>query len=56
MKAIYLISLLMSALALSACEEQGPAEQLGEDVDEAANAAQESAEEAADQANDAFGN
>lgn len=38
----------MAALTLSACEEQGPAEQLGEAIDESANDLGRAVEDAAD--------
>lgn len=36
----------LSLLALSACEEQGPAEELGEDIDEGAAEVRDSIEDA----------
>ena len=39
---------LMAALTLSACEEEGPAEQVGEALDESANDIGRALEDAAD--------
>lgn len=46
---IGLIGLLfLGALVLSACEKKGPAEEMGEKIDNAAESAKESVEEASD--------
>jgi len=42
-----------AALSLSACEEEGPAEQLGESIDESVNELGEAVEEAGEDAQDA---
>jgi hypothetical protein len=42
-----------AAFGLSACEEEGPAEQLGENVDESAESVGEAVEDAGDAAEDA---
>lgn len=44
---------LVSVLGLSACEEEGPAEQLGEKVDESAESVGDALEDAGDEAEDA---
>lgn len=41
-----------AALALSACEEQGPAEQLGESIDESVNELGEAVEDAGEEVQD----
>ena len=38
----------VSSLALTACDDQGPAEQLGENIDEAVNDTKRAVEDAAD--------
>lgn len=44
---------LAATLGLAACEEEGPAEQLGEQVDESTEEAGEAIEEAGEEAEDA---
>lgn len=54
-----LMMVLMAGLfagALVACEEQGPAEEVGEAVDDAAEETGEAVEDAADSAEDATSN
>ncbi|MGF1629469.1 MAG: hypothetical protein ACFCUT_08365 [Kiloniellaceae bacterium] len=41
-----------AALALSACEEQGPAEQLGESIDKSVNELGEAVEDAGEEVQD----
>lgn len=48
MRNFSIAALLLSALLLSACEPEGPAEEFGEDVDEAVEEVEEGAEELAD--------
>ncbi|MCK2185507.1 hypothetical protein MYL53_16030 [Halomonas sp. YJPS3-2] len=43
----------MTALGLAACEDEGPAEQAGENIDEAVDQAGESVEEMGDSVEDA---
>lgn len=45
--------LLAASLLIAGCEDEGPAEQAGEKIDDAAEETQESAEDAADSAGDA---
>lgn len=43
-----LLILALASLVLAACEEQGPAERLGENIDEGAAQAREAAEDSLD--------
>lgn len=43
LKKALLISLMASCVALTACEEQGPAEKAGESIDNAVNNAKDAA-------------
>lgn len=51
-----ILALGLSAAVLGACEEQGPAEQAGEAVDNAAEETGEALEEAGDAAQDSTNN
>lgn len=46
------LMLALSVFALAGCEEKGPAERLGENIDDGVEAARESVEDAADAVND----
>lgn len=50
---IFVAGALALAPALTACEEEGPAEQLGESIDETAEEAGEAVEEAGEELRDA---
>lgn len=51
MKLIYAL-FVVSLLGLTACENEGPAERVGEDIDNAAENVQENTEEAAEEIED----
>lgn len=53
MKGLFVASALALAPALAACEEEGPAEQLGESIDETAEETGEALEDAGDELRDA---
>lgn len=52
-KGIVVAAAVALAPALTACEEEGPAEQLGESIDETAEEAGEAVEEAGEEMGDA---
>jgi len=55
-KLFAILAVGLFAIALSACDEQGPAEQAGEAVDNAAEEAGEAVEDAGDAAEEATNN
>jgi hypothetical protein len=46
---LLLLALTATALPISGCEDEGPAEEMGEDIDEAAEEAGDKIDEAADE-------
>lgn len=52
-RGIFIAGAVVLAPALTACEEEGPAEQLGESIDESAEETGEALEEAGDELRDA---
>ncbi|MBO6947506.1 MAG: hypothetical protein JJ855_05960 [Rhodospirillales bacterium] len=48
MAPLFAASIVMSSLALAGCEEDGPAEEVGEKIDESVNDAKRAVEDAAD--------
>lgn len=54
MRSQFLAAILIAGFGLAGCEQDGPAEDLGERVDDAVDEARDAAEDAADEVDDAL--